>query len=360
MDGEKGAKIEDDVAWEIGVNIASMKRRGKLVWIVSVLVLLAGILLLDGRIVAQLRFSGIAHQPSFERDFSRLPTLLPTGKSAVNQIYRGLAHPYGDQEEFVRQLWRTPNRSILGYRFRKEQENLSEDHKQRLAQILSRPDSFHPYLGPKLCGGYHADFAVMLGGDGKERWMLVCLGCGEVLIRSDDGEVICDLEPLAETLLEEIWSEHLGAPYKMVASRLPVPTEVLDSWSFKEYRRGHSKYPSGLRPAIAPENVREQRIYSIETGTDPDSPRYVYLLREETFATEEDANSRFGELYDPDTIAKKVLKGISLVEQRFVIGPRVYAISAVPERGGAELSGMRARLFDHLKAAHPRDVKQFE
>ena len=328
--------------------------------IAGMMVLLAAILLLDGRIVAQLRFSGTAHRPSFERDFSRLSSLLPAGESAVHRIHRGLAHPFHDEEEFARQLWQTPNRSILGYRFHDQQENLSADLKERMALVLSKPDSFHPYLGPKMCGGYHADFAVMLGGDGKERWMLVCLGCGEVLIRSDDGEVICDLEPLAEILLREIWSEHLGEPYKVVASRLPVPTEVLDSWGFKEYRRGHSEHPPGLRPAIAPENVREQKIHSIETETDSDSSRYIYLLREETFATEEDAKSRLAELSDPNTIAKKVLKGMTLVEQRFVIGARLYAISAPPERGGEEIAGMRDRLFGHLKAAEPRDVKQFE
>ena len=190
-----------------------MRWRRKLIC-TGVLILLAAILLLDGSIVAQVRFSGRAHTPSFERDFSRLPALLLAAKSAVHRIFRGLAHLYHDKKEFARQLWRTPNRSILGYRCHEQQENLSEDQKQRLRAILSQSDSFHPYLGPKLCGGYHADFAVLLGGDGKERWMLVCLGCGEVLIRSDDGELICDLEPLAAILLWEIWSEHPGEPHK--------------------------------------------------------------------------------------------------------------------------------------------------
>ena len=325
-----------------------------------VLVLLAAILLWDGRIVAQVRFSGIPHRPSFARDFSRLPALLPAGAPAVLRIHRGLAHPYHDKGEFARELWGMPNQSILGYRFHKEQENLSEDLKQRLADALSQPGSFHRYLGPKMCGGYHADFAVRLGGDGKDCWMLVCLGCEEVLIRSDDGELICDLEPLGATLLRDIWSEHLGEPYKTVATRLPVLTEVLDSWEFKEYRRGHSEYPPGRRPAIAPGNVRQQTIYSTEFGADLKSPRFVYFLREETFVTEDDAISRLAELNDPDTIARDARNNISRVEQSFVIGPRLYAISARSEKDAAEMSGMRDRLYEYFETASPRELKQFE
>ena len=326
---------------------------------ISTLVLLAAILLWDGRIVAQVRFLGNAHQPSFERNFSRLTVLLPAREAAVHQIYRGLAHPYHDKEEFTRQLWRTPNRSILGYRFNEEQEHLSDDLKQRMARILSQPDSYHRYLGPKMCGGYHADFAVQLGGDGKERWMLVCLGCGEVLIRGDDGEVICDLEPLAEMLLREIWSEHLGEPYKTVESRLPIPSEVLEAWGFKEHERSYFQQLSRM-PRVAPDNIRKQTVFSRETEADGVSARFIYLLREETFTKEEDATSRLAELNDPDIIADKVRKGGNFVEQSFVIGPRVYVLSAQPNRGGAEIGGMRDKLADYCRAAEPRELKQFE
>ncbi|MCW1886516.1 hypothetical protein OKA04_17390 [Luteolibacter flavescens] len=338
-----------------------MGRRRKLAWITGgIFTLLAAILLIDGRVVALLRFAGTAHQPSFDRDFRQLETLLPAGDPEIQEVYQGLAHPYGNKDAFVRQLWESPNRSILGYRFHEQQEMLAPDLKEKMARVLSRQDSFTPYGGPKMCGGYHADFAVKLGGDGQVRWMLVCLGCGEVLIKSDDGEVICDLSPLAEVLLSEIWSEHRGDPHKVVGTRLPVEDSALTSWGFKEYTRSSAQLLPGKKPRIPPENIRTQTILSTETVGDPRGPRFVYMLREEAFSDDDAAANRVVELNAPAGPKDNARDGTPPVRRGFAIGSQVYVISAQMKYGGAEISDMEVRLRDYLKSEPLREVMQFE
>lgn len=75
-----------------------------------------------------------------------------------------------------------------------------------IQETLLDPGSFRPYSGPKLCGGYHADFAACLrASDGTEYWFLVCFGCHEVLCFSGSHELHCEMESDAMVSLEQAW-----------------------------------------------------------------------------------------------------------------------------------------------------------
>jgi hypothetical protein len=211
-----------------------------------------------------------------------------------------------------------------------------------------------------MCGGYHADFAVMLGGDGKQRWILVCLGCEEVLIRTGDGELICELEPLAYGQLLDAWREHLSGHFELVATRLPVPAGELEKMGYKEHRRTYSKKSFGKNPHLISGNVRGQTIFSVETEPDSKSPRVTLFLREESFATEQEAAARISQLGDPALAARRASKGSTTVEQFFSMGTRVYAVSSHQESSGPEIPGMLEWLRKYCDTAQPREVKQFE
>ena len=214
-------------------------------WVGGVLLLIAALLVWDGRTVAMIRFAGNVHEPPLDSDFKQLGEVLPKSGAVLTEMYVGLSHPYFDKEEFVHELWSQPNRSIKGYRFQSQPATTSEVVKSAFVEVLSAGDSFRAYQGPKLCGGYHADFAVKLESGGVATWFLVCLGCGEVLIYSKDKELICELEPVAETRLREAWSDHLGEPFKLVQTRLPVSRDELEELGYTEYRRTHSDRPPG-------------------------------------------------------------------------------------------------------------------
>lgn len=321
--------------------------------------LMIALLAWDGRTFAMLRFVGNAHQPSLNSDFERLEKLLPV-EPVFAELHAGLPHPFFDKDEFVHDLWKTSNHSVQGYRFYKRSETPSSEVVATFLDVLADKRSFTGYAGPKMCGGYHADFAVKLESGGEAARFLVCLGCGEVLIYSNDLGLICDLEPVAENRLRDAWSEHLGEPFTLVETCLPVPEEVLGEWGYKEYRRTHSKRPPDARPRVLPGNVRGQTIYSGDSDSGANAPFVVFSLREESFTTEEDAVGRVAEL---SALAGKIASGTGdnhHIHDCFAVGTRVYVISTKTKSQPAPAHEMLALLRRHFETASTREEKQFD
>ncbi|MEO7676825.1 MAG: hypothetical protein ABIV39_08705 [Verrucomicrobiota bacterium] len=96
----------------------------------------------------------------------------------IGKVLKGLPHNYFNEKKFVHELWNSSNISIHGYRFYKTPLESNKEFESVLYSLMTDQKSFTPYLGPKLCGGYHADFAVQF----DDFWYLVCLGCHEVLL----------------------------------------------------------------------------------------------------------------------------------------------------------------------------------
>lgn len=135
-------------------------------WVGGVLLLIVALAVWDGRTVAMIRFMGNAHRPSLDSDFERLGELLPVGPELA-EMNAGLPHPYHDKDEFFRELWKGGNQSIHGYRFYKRPEKPSAAVAATFGEVLADRRTFTPYGGPKMCGGYHADFAVRLESGGE-------------------------------------------------------------------------------------------------------------------------------------------------------------------------------------------------
>ena len=296
-------------------------------WGCGFLLLIAALLVWDGRTVAMIRFAGNVHEPSLDSDFKQLDELLPKPGAVLAEMYVGLPHPYGDKDEFVRELWSQPNRSIKGYRFQRQPASPSEVVKSAFVEVLSPGESFRAYQGPKLCGGYHADFALKLESGGVATWFLVCLGCGEVLIYSKDTELICELSYEAELRLEEIWKDHQKIPFALVGTRLPIGTPILKGFGIA----GHDAFnPARLRyaPAAAVGKVygRNQYLFWTRPGPDSLAVKASTTLWEETYESSDEAELRVMELFGKTTPTKG-RKG-SAVDEGFRLENRVYWLEA--------------------------------
>jgi hypothetical protein len=182
-----------------------LRRIAKILTILLILIGVAAFLLRDSRIAAQIRFAGNAHVPSVDADFTNLSKVLPPKTASVVEAFPGLPHNHGDSEAFVQELWGSDNQSIHGYRFYSEPLKLSSEFKQVVHDLLTDPSTFTAYGGPKLCGGYHADFAVQFDSSGQQYWFLVCFGCHEVLCFSKGEELISDLDSDAVKALYAAW-----------------------------------------------------------------------------------------------------------------------------------------------------------
>lgn len=180
----------------------------KVVKIAVTVILVLGVALLllwDSRLGVQLRFAGFAHLPSVDSDYGNIAEIVPSKESQVVEMFGGLPHNYSDREAFADELWNSENHSIHGYRFYSTPVKFSEDFRRIALEVFTEESTFTPYAGPKLCGGYHADFAVRLDDHGQRHWFLVCFGCHEVLCFTKGAELISDLHPAAYKKLRSAW-----------------------------------------------------------------------------------------------------------------------------------------------------------
>ena len=183
------------------------RRVAKVLAVVLLVLCVAAFLLRDSRLAAQFRFAGDAHLPSVDADFANLAQVVPSKSASIKGTFRGLPHNYAEEEAFVDELWNSDNRAIHGYRFYSAPMRISSELKDALHRLLTEESTFTPYGGPKLCGGYHADFAVLFDDAGQHHWFLVCFGCHEVLCFTKGTELICDLDSRAYKTLIAAWKK---------------------------------------------------------------------------------------------------------------------------------------------------------
>ena len=96
-------------------------------------------------------------------------------------MLKGLPHPFEEKRAFSEELDSKPVRDILGSFFYQELHPLNVDDQAAIRSALADPRTFLP--GPvtmKLCGGFHADFAVEFQHDGEVGAALICFGCSEI------------------------------------------------------------------------------------------------------------------------------------------------------------------------------------
>lgn len=328
-------------------------------WVCGLLLLIVALLVWDGRTAAMIRFAGEVHKPRLDSDFKQLDELLPQSSAVLAELYVGLPHPYFEKDEFARELWSQPNRSIKGYRFQRQPETPSDVVKSAFVEVLSAEESFRAYQGPKLCGGYHADFAVKLESGGVATWFLVCLGCGEVLIYSKDKELICELSHEAELRLEDIWRDHQKIPFALVGTRLPIGTPILTEFGIA----GQDAFnPTRLRydPAAAVGKVygRNQKLFWTSLGSDSAGVECSATLWEETCESPRQAELRLSELFGEIRSAKR-RKGAA-VDEGFRIENRVYWLEAGRGDDQEDLRRILEQIRQYCAETPTQDVRFYD
>ena len=193
-----------------------MKRpvRFKGIWRSTVLLLGAALcaasFLYGPKLWTIVKFAGNAHIPSLDSDFSRLGKILPDPDTPIASLHLGLAHNFNDKDQFIQEVLHERTISYRGYWMHEEEWRPPADFIPIASHILTNATSFGPYRGPKLCGGYHMDFSAAFLTPTGECRMLVCLGCGEVLLFRDGNELICELSTDAEHELLSAYASARG------------------------------------------------------------------------------------------------------------------------------------------------------
>lgn len=240
-----------------------------------------------------------------------------------------------------------------------------------MVDLLSQQGSFSPYTGPKQCGGYHADFAAKLDFGGKHVWLLVCLGCEEVLIYSDGKELICEVRREVAEKLDDAWRDQLGIPHALVGTRLPLPLSFLSDLGFRgseasnrspdaylEYDVRHRSPSDSLGKVY----FRTQRFYRYADKSAEERGYAIIDLQEETYASPAQAEQRVKEI--------EAWKGTpfkdheSTFVEGFAMGNRVYWMSGFTrdrrERMPELLPDLVERLRRHCEETTTHEVRFYD
>lgn len=119
-------------------------------------------------------------------------------------VWEGLPHPVGEKDLHASEKSRKPTAELHGDAFYSRAALIRSEDRSVFADLLSRAETYAVYGGSKLCGGFHADYALEWRANGRVYRALVCFGCHEIKLASDDVTLLCDLPGPAHEVLAAI------------------------------------------------------------------------------------------------------------------------------------------------------------
>lgn len=282
--------------------------------------------------------------------------MIPGSGAKLVSVHKGLSHPFSNEERFEQELWNEENLPIHGYRFFAKPEAVSPEFERNALEILSRPGSYESYTGPKMCGGYHADFALTFDDAGVRKELLVCFGCQEVLMYAQGRDLICELEISAARRLVAAWGYREGydpAKAAQMATRLSVDQGKLSDWGLSskflnpaKSRKWHFQVWEKRRfgsPRIVQQVVASKEKIS---GT---SKNHFFILVEESYASPGEAAKRaegFRVLREDYT---KENNPEYFFRDGFAKGSKFYFVATYKEESEPEIARVLARLRDYCE-----------
>jgi hypothetical protein len=129
--------------------------------------------------------SGLGPQAPFD---STVAAIDAAAKSA--QLFEGLPHPF-ERELLESEQKRAATRRLHGELFYEKAQAVPSDAAEKLRVAMN--DAVRPYRGMKLCGGFHADYAITWQTGRATYAALVCFGCSEIKLHVPGGELTADM-----------------------------------------------------------------------------------------------------------------------------------------------------------------------
>jgi hypothetical protein len=163
-----------------------MKLKYKIIIITAILAIIP-ISLYSGRIYTLATLSGRANEPSCNPDFNAAIKCLAVNDVSKVTYFRGLPHYYAKTKAFNHSVWNDDYFSVAGYPFHSAEMNPKQNDSTEVIKMVTNASYYKKYIGPKLCGGYHADLAVRITHKDGISWLLLCFGCEEIIILNESG-----------------------------------------------------------------------------------------------------------------------------------------------------------------------------
>ena len=153
--------------------------------------------------------SRLTRPPAEWRTLSDVSSFLSNVRSAASvTVYEGLPHQTWDNAAYLDELKRADLVLFESFPFYDSPLRVSQQEKTRLTQVVLDGDAHVTYRGPKLCGGYHPDYAVVWERAGNKSGALFCFGCHEVIYFTPQGRLIQELGDTAYWRLKAVLSRY--------------------------------------------------------------------------------------------------------------------------------------------------------
>jgi hypothetical protein len=115
-------------------------------------------------------------------------------------LYEGLPHQFSEAALLRSELATKETFRIWDFDFYSAPVPISPSDQQVIIQLASSSGTYVNYGGPKLCVGFHPDFALTWNDGTKRTSLLLCLGCSEMVFL--DGE-----RKFLVTIRREFWEQ---------------------------------------------------------------------------------------------------------------------------------------------------------
>ena len=126
--------------------------------------------------------------PALEVTLTIFERIAKNAKEAL--VWEGLPHPF-EKELLETEQKRTETVRLHGDLFYQPGQRVNAEQAEKFRVALAA--AALPFGGSKLCGGFHADYAVAWENDNGSSIARVCFGCGEIKFNTPQGETIADL-----------------------------------------------------------------------------------------------------------------------------------------------------------------------
>jgi hypothetical protein len=129
------------------------------------------------------------------------------------RVFEGLPHPLWERDVFAAEKASVRNFSLHDALFYVGPQRLTEEHRSLFRKIW--PVTVSPFRGEKLCGGFHADYALTWRDDERACAVLICFGCHEVAAFLPESDLRADLKGQGVVELRQLlrtYNKHRPAP----------------------------------------------------------------------------------------------------------------------------------------------------
>lgn len=113
--------------------------------------------------------------------------------AATVDLYEGLPHQLFERKAFESELAVKKTVQLHEFPFYDPPLAIGAEDVKLLRQLSAAPESYLRYEGPKPCGGFHPDYALVWKDGERTYTQLVCFGCGEVQLHGPQQELMVEL-----------------------------------------------------------------------------------------------------------------------------------------------------------------------